>query len=150
VKNCAPQDLSEFETGKCILIITAGGAVDPQSVCQELPLARKLAVAKTSTEIVGIGAIKRIRIAYAQRVMRKSGFAFDPATPELGYVAIDEKYRGRQLSREIVAALLSCSGPLFATTDSEHMKRTLAVSGFNSKGHEWQGNRSKLSLWIKV
>lgn len=149
VRHCSARDLSVVETEKCILIITGGGAVDPYSASLELPRARELALAWSKTEIVGIGAIKRIRTDYAQRVIQRSGFAFDPTVPELGYVAVDDKHRGQGLCREIVAALLSCSVPLFATTDNEHMKRTLATSGFNAKGHEWKGNRGNLSLWIK-
>jgi RimJ/RimL family protein N-acetyltransferase len=70
--------------------------------------------------------------------------------PELGYVAVDSDHQGRGLSSRIVAALLSeHAGPLFATTDNEFMKKTLAKSGFMQKGKEWNGQRGRLTLWIK-
>ena len=150
VTSCAPGDLSAPEIERCVSIITSGEAVDPQSAARELPRASALVVVRTKGEIVGVGAIKRIRIGYAEGVAQKSGFTFGRSTPELGYVAIDDKHRGKRLSHRIVAALLTEHvGPLFATTDDEHMKRTLAAAGFIRKGHEWRGNRRELSLWLK-
>jgi len=40
-------------------------------------------------------------------------------------------------------------GPLFATTDDVRMKATLGKVGFTQKGYEWDGDRGRLSLWVK-
>jgi hypothetical protein len=91
---------------------------------------------------------KRIRHAYALNKADKSGAAFPPDTPELGYVAIDSDHRGKNLSHRIVAGLIAKhTGPLFATTSSDRMKATLTKVGFVLKGHEWQGGKAPLSLW---
>jgi Acetyltransferase (GNAT) family len=150
VTKCGPGNLSAPEVDRCVSIITCGEAVDPESAARELPRASALAIVRTHGEIVGVGAIKRVRTGYAEGVGQKSGFTFDPGTAELGYVAIDYKHRRRGLSRRIVAQLSSqYSGPLFATTDSEYMRKTLAAAGFVRKGHECKGQRGELSLWIR-
>ncbi len=151
VESCAPVDLAPAELASCLVIIRSGEAVDRNSAAAELPRAALLAIARTgSKKIVGVGAIKRVRAGYAARIAQRSGATFDPTTPELGYVAVDGGHRNRGLSRRIVAALLSQhKGGLFATTDSQYMKKTLAGSGFVQNGHEWKGRRGRLSLWTR-
>lgn len=148
---CAPGELSSQELARCVAIIREGEAVDPRYAAVELPRARALAVACKGTEIVGVGAIKRLRPDYAARKGRESGHAFDKNMPELGYVAVDPQHRGHLLSHRLVSALLANHrGPLFATTDNAAMKRTLAKAGFKKKGHDWTGGRGQLSLWIRA
>lgn len=150
VKSCLPDELSNAEIERCVAIIRSGEAVDPEAAAAELPLASALAVARRGSVIVGVGAIKRVRIRYASRVAKESGFTFDPKTPELGYVAVDENHRRQGLSHRILEALVAKhGGKLFVTTDSEGMKKTLAAGGFEQQGREWEGNRGQLSLWIK-
>src|SRR5258708_27907274 len=88
VKPHAMGDLAEAELVACIAIIKRGNAVNPRSVEAELPRASVVAVARKGPQIVGAGAIKRIRRAYASRIADRSGVSFDPETPELGYVAV--------------------------------------------------------------
>lgn len=71
VTNCVPDDLSNAEIESCVAIIRNGGAVDPESAEGELPHASALAVARRGAEIVGVGAIKRIRPRYASGVAQK-------------------------------------------------------------------------------
>jgi RimJ/RimL family protein N-acetyltransferase len=97
-----------------------------------------------------LGAIKRIRRGYASAIGERSGIEFPSGTPELGYVAVDEKHRGNRLSPRIVAELLKKNAaPLFATTDNDRMKNTLEKAGFRRQGREWDGKRGRLSLWLK-
>jgi hypothetical protein len=149
VVTCAPGALSGADIERCIAIITSGDAVDPKSAARELPRTSALALVRTEGEIVGVGAIKRVRTGYTADIAQKSGFVFDSGTAELGYVAVDDKHRGKRLSHRIVEALTAQHGPLFATTDNEYMKRSLAAAGFVKKGHGWKGNRDELSLWIR-
>ncbi len=151
VRACTPGDLSSEELARCVAIIKEGEAVDPDFAEAELPHASVLAVARKGTEVVGLGAIKRPRPHYAARNARESGHSFDTNMPELGYVAVDSEHRGNRLSHRIVSALLAKhKGPLFATTDNEAMKRTLATTGFEKKGKDWTGRRGQLSLWIRA
>jgi predicted GNAT family N-acyltransferase len=153
VTSYAPGDLTEGELGACIAIIKRGDAVDPESADEELGRSEVIAIVRKGADIVGVGAIKRVRTGYASTIARsrKSGSSFDPNTLELGYVAVDAQHRKRGLSRRIVAKLLSKhQDRLFATTSNEGMKKTLAGAGFVRKGREWRGQKhNQLSLWIK-
>jgi predicted GNAT family N-acyltransferase len=149
----APGDLVDGDHNTCIAIIKRGHAVNPESADDELGRSEVIAIARKGADIVGVGAIKRVRTGYASTIAssRKSGSSFDPNTLELGYVAVDAQHRKRGLSHRIVAELLSKHpGRLFATTSNDGMKKTLAGAGFVRKGREWRGqNHNQLSLWIK-
>ena len=147
VQACSAGDLSKAERVTCIAIVRSGEAVDPVTMRSDLPRARMLVLARNKNRILGVGAIKPVRRLYAAKVARRSAFPFDPDVPELGYVAVDTPHRGRRLSHRIVAELLSKhQGPLFATTSSEAMKRTLAKAGFVQKGCEWRANGKAFPL----
>jgi GNAT superfamily N-acetyltransferase len=66
------------------------------------------------------------------------------------YIAVHDQHRGNGLSHRLVHELLNDRvGALYATTDDEYMKRTLVAAGFAQQGGEWEGNRGRLSLWIR-
>lgn len=136
----------------CLSVIGEGDAVNLKSAQRELPLAT-VVVKRDSQDIVAVGAIKRQRPEYASTISVKSGFSFDKNIHELGYVAVRESHRGRGMSHEISAKLLSefKSRPLFATTSHDGMKRNLQKAGFVQRGKEWTGTKGNLlSLWIKT
>jgi len=150
IETCVPRDLTAAEIATCVAIVSKGEAVRPKSMERELPLAGVLAVVRKGRQIVGVGAIKRVRARYAETIANRSGESFPADTPELGYVALDPRHRGNHLSPRIVAALLAKHrGPLFATTDCDRMKSGLSKAGFVRKGGEWEGGRDRLSLWLK-
>jgi hypothetical protein len=151
IKARAPRQVSLRDLRQCIGIVKAGDAVDSESAAVEIPRAQVLALASTGNFIVGVGAIKRRRPEYASHIAERSGASFDLNAPELGYIAVDSKHQGHELSGRIVQELLSShADALFATTSSERMKKTLAQAGFVQKGSEWEGRKNQqLSLWIK-
>jgi hypothetical protein len=145
-----PSDLTGAEMTRCVTIVQEGEAADPGSVETELPLATVLAVLRKREEIVGVGAIKRVRLEYARRIAKRSGHDFPPETSELGYVARVPHHRGHRLAPRIVAALLTRpEGPLWATTDSDSMKAALLDATFEQRGRKWNGGRGELSLWTR-
>jgi GNAT superfamily N-acetyltransferase len=146
-----PSKIPLRDLSRCIKIVRTGNAVDPDSASAELPHSKILAFALAGGHIVGVGAIKRRRPAYARQIAERSGASFDPNTLELGYVAVEPNHRGRGLSELIVQELLTHHlDSLFATTSSEHMKRTLTRVGFAERGNAWLGrNGDQLSLWLK-
>jgi hypothetical protein len=73
VKACAAADLNEEDRAACVAIIKSGEAVDLESATIELPRASVIAVARRGKEIVGVGAIKRIRTGYTSDKAYKSG-----------------------------------------------------------------------------
>ena len=143
-------ELTESDVAACAAIVAEGGAVNVKSATAELPKARLVVMLRRDNIIVGVGAIKRERPDYASEKAQLSGFHFDPNTPELGYVAVANEHRGRGLSSRVVEALTAGHpGRLFATTDNEFMKRTLAGARFAQRGASWEGQRGQLSLWIR-
>lgn len=146
-----PAKLSLAQISACIAIIKDGGAVDTASAKAQLPRAAAAAIAWKGRDIVGVGAIKRMRRAYASEIAERSGQPFPSDTLELGYVAVHRDHRQKGLSGRLVAALLEAhNGRLFATTYTEAMKKTLAAASFVHKGREWKSVRGEmLSLWLK-
>lgn len=151
LKPCAPSELTPEELKRCMALIGAGGAVNPNTMKRDLPRSQVLGIARHHGQIVGVGVIKPMRKQYSAGIAVKSGYLFPPDTPELGYVSVDPTHQGYGLSHEITELLLSqYRGRLFATTDSSRMKKTLADAGFRQKGKEWQGERGVLSFWEKA
>ena len=93
VKACARGALSDNEWRRCVEIIAAGGAVAVNGA--RLRAATTIVLARNGSDIVGVGTIKGIRKAYAAGIAgpEKSGYAFPPETPELGYVAVDLEHQ---------------------------------------------------------
>lgn len=152
VESVEVSELSAAEYERCIEIIKSGGAVDPTSARRELRRAPHVVVVRKDSEIVAVGAIKRIRPDYSRRIAIRSGFEFRPNTPELGYVSVDLAHQHKGLSLRIVNRLLEmCTEQPFATTSCPYMKRTLERAGFQPRGQLWTGSRSaaELSLWIR-
>ena len=142
--------LTGGELAVCIGIIGKGAAVDLESARRELPRATAVAITRLDGRIVGVGAIKRQRPAYAMSISKRADYAFPTHTLELGYVAVDPPHRGQGLSHALVAALLSGRpDSLFATTSSAQMKNSLSKGGFAYQGREWDGDNSRLSLWLR-
>jgi len=147
---CSPNDLSKPEKSSCIALVRSGGALINSDAAAGVLRASVFAVARERGRIVAVGAIKPIRRKYASEVAKKSTYAFDPTTPELGYVAVDTQHRNRGLSCRVVEALLeNHTGNIFATTDDKFMMKTLQRAAFVRRGKKWKGNRGILSLWIR-
>jgi GNAT superfamily N-acetyltransferase len=151
LRTCPPSDLSKQELGECIDLVASGNAVDPQSARRGLPKAVLIAVVRTDGKIVGVGAIKRTRPEYASDKAVRSGVTFCTTTLELGYVCVAADHQRKGLSGRIVESLTQrYTRPLFATTSSPAMKKTLRSVGFVKRGCEWEGNSGvMLSLWLK-
>jgi len=150
----SPSEVSAQQIHECVALLDRGEAVDADAARDELPCAECIALVfdSDSQNIVGVGAIKQRRPRYATRVAERSGYPLDPKTHELGYVAVDESRRRRGISHEITSLLLSKfrERPVFATTSSTGMKRTLSHANFAQQGHEWPGKYGILSLWVKT
>ena len=150
VECCEVEGLSEAEKTRCLQLIAAGGAVNPDTAARDFPRSSLIAVARKAGEVVGVASIKPIREAYARGRATKAGFRFDPQTPELGYVVVDPAHRGNKLSSRMAKALVRNGAALFATTSDPSIKAALKGAGFVQRGVEWKGNRGDLiSLWIR-
>ena len=149
VTNLMSGPVTDAELAICVGIIEKGEAVNVALAGSELPKATAVAVTRLNGAIVGVGVIKRERLDYAEKISERAGFVFPAETLELGYVAVDQAHRGNGLSHALVAALIANrNDALFATTSSKQMKKVLCKAGFARGGDEWDGNNSRLSLWL--
>jgi hypothetical protein len=150
VSVCIPSDLPKADLARCIALVESGGAVRRGSAAVGIPEAHLIAVVRVDSEVVGVGAIKQSRPTHVREMEIESGELLPIGILEMGYIAVDPVHRGERLSPKIVSALLSeHEGPLFATTDHDRMKATLAKAGFTENKHMWTGQRGQLSLWTK-
>ena len=142
--------LTHAELENCISIIQKGDAVNLESARDELPKATVVTLAHLNDQIVGVGAIKRMRTEYAAKISKRAGFAFSAESMELGYVAVDPAHRGNRLSYALVASLIAGRNEtMFATTSSERMMKALTRGEFVRQGDEWEGNSARLTLWLR-
>ena len=103
-----------------------------------------------TSRIVAAAALKQPTAVYRRDKFNKAGasIAGFEAALELGYVVISPDMQGRRLSGGLVTAIVEqVTGPTFATTDSNTMRKNLERSSFIRVGDEWQGQRGMLSLW---
>ena len=89
-----PVEFTTADLAACVGLIGGGGAVNPASSERELPLATYVTVVRAEGQVVGVGAIKRIRPDYTSKVAIRSGAPIDPGTPELGYVSVSAEHQG--------------------------------------------------------
>ena len=137
-----PSELTTVETRECVNLVVDGGAVGRKFVEQRFPDCVHVAVTRLGTEIVGVGAIKSGDHPHTNTVADESGVELPKDVDELGYVAVKPQHQQRGFAGEMVRALLSeHDGPLFATTLSEWMMRTLASVGFRAASPRVGGYR---------
>jgi predicted GNAT family N-acyltransferase len=136
-----------------VSLVESGGAIDSDSIEQQLPKAESIAFIDRSGKIVAAAAKKKPSAHYAESISCKSGYHLAHDTPEMGYVVVAKGCEGQRLSSKVIARILFefGDGPVFATTSEQKIKRVLAKSGFNWVGHEWKSDRTgeMLSLWVR-
>ncbi len=147
--------MDEESLAACATIVKAGGAVQMSlsAVREALADAQLIAIFREheTEKIVAVGAIKADRPSYRRRQFRNAKIPIDgyENAAEIGYIAVDDAFRGNGLSAKIMRALGVESSKFFATTDNIKMKKSLAKSQFYCVGTDWEGGRGALSLWVK-
>ena len=140
--DCSPQALEDFEN-----LVAKYGTVDPEGFTQRIRDAfRLLFLRKADGQLVGVGALKRPRLAYRSRVFAKARATTPPDEYriELGWVAVTKSHQGRGLSRRIIGPLISLSENenLFATTRADARAiRFAADYGFKPVGKPYPSGR---------
>jgi GNAT superfamily N-acetyltransferase len=133
------------ELHACLTLLADGGAVDLRFASRLLPLASSVSFARYDGEIVGLAALKTLRIDYIESISSKSGFQLSADSLELGYVVVSEHHRGKGLGTSLVSRLIEIARrPLFATTYERTMIRMLAAQGFEVRGGTWKSRHGEL------
>lgn len=142
-------------------LVVSAGEVDPEGFDQRVKRAQGLIfLYGESEELVGVAAVKRPNQSYKQRVFKKAKSREDPARYlfELGWVVVDDRFRGNGFSRTLVdrAVSLVAGDNLFATTRSDNipMRKTNEKRGFVMSGVPFRTSRKdryhELLLFIRV
>jgi len=157
---CTPAELAAFEC-----FVRTGGEVTTGGFRELLMQAQKLVFLYEEDEdvgqaLAGVAALKTPRNSYKRKVFRKSHSPESPADYvfEAGWIFVDEKYRGRRHSQELLKAVLKFAGdsPFYATTRQENkpMRRTNTRCGLRESGSPYLSEDGKynlvLYLWSKA
>jgi hypothetical protein len=152
--DCSTQELTAFEQ-----LVIAGGAVEPGGLSRRVHAALQLLFLRTTEGVLaGVGALKRPSLGYRTKIFRvaESELAANLYTLELGWVVVDDRYRGQRLPARIVGDLLrvAANEPLFATTRADKAAMHYALEGnrFKREGVPFPSEREdyQLVLFIRV
>jgi len=140
--DCTGEALADFEK-----LVLEGGAVNPQGLTQRIRNAFRLLFLRTSDgRLVGVGALKRPRPSYRNRVFAnaQATAASDEYRVELGWVVVAKTHQGQGLSTRIVGELLSFAKDenIFATTRADQrVMRYASDHGFEINGKPYPSGR---------
>jgi predicted GNAT family N-acyltransferase len=146
--------LTDFQLNKYLDFLREGGAIKYFKTAKKgLESAFAIVELEEQENLVGIGAVKQIRSEYNLKISERSGYPLDWNANEIGYIAVDRRYRGKGLSKDIVSQLLKETThyhQVFATTSNPAMSATFDSQGFIPRGTSWEGKEGDaLTLWVK-
>lgn len=148
---CTPAEIDVFSR----LLCRAFGAGTGDRA-RRIARARCLVFLREGEELLGIAALKAPRPSHRRGVFVKAGVPLSgPAPPhELGWVVVEERQRGRRLSRLLVESALQAAGQaeVFATSHTENlaMHATLRRCGFTAVGDPYFSRRHERRLVLFV
>jgi predicted GNAT family N-acyltransferase len=151
-----PATFSQDERRHFCELVELGGEVDTIALEQNVTNARALVFARSNGRVLGVGAIKRPKSTYREKVANDSGFnlSCDLYPFELGYIFVQEEARGWGLSHQIVSAALNETDGqnIFATAraDNQGMLRALCRASFLQVGHDYSGRNSRTLIRLLV
>lgn len=149
--DCTAQALADFEK-----LVTEGGAIGQPGLTQRIRNAFRLLFLRTSDgQLVGVGALKRPRPAYRDKVFAnaRATTPSDEYRVELDWVVVAQTHQGRGLSTRIIGELLAFAKHenVFATTRAdERVMRYASDHGFEVNGKPYPSGRGyDLVLYLR-
>jgi predicted GNAT family N-acyltransferase len=151
IKSASQMTAQEIEN--CFSLLEQGKSVDMKSAKEIFPLCQTVALIVGNGAILACGAIKPLREDYAETIGEKSHYGVYLGF-ELGYVAVDSKFRGQGFARHTVKTLVREmeGSSLFAVTANSTMQKINLQCGFNKAGVEWKSKinpEQNLSLYVR-
>jgi RimJ/RimL family protein N-acetyltransferase len=150
-------ECSTDELNKFVKLVEKGDEVDRCNLSDRVKRAQFLAFSyDESNNLVGVGAIKQPNTTYRNSVFSKAKSNHPPNQydVELGWIYIEEDFRGRGIGKTIVRELLEKikDKKVYATTrtDNDTMKHILKYFKFHESGEEYKSTRGKHSLVLFV
>jgi predicted GNAT family N-acyltransferase len=153
-----PTDLSAADRAEFAALVRKGGEVKAEGLEDRIDRAASLVLLRHDGQLIGIAAVKNPYQSYRAKIARKSGIELpsDRFPFELGWVFVDEAFRGRHLSRNLVACALDFIDDvgIFATSraDNANMHRTMNHFGFEAQGRDFHsdGGDYQLRLFVRA
>ena len=149
--DCTAQALADFEK-----LVIEGGAVDPQGLTQRIRNAyRLLFLQAPDGQLVGVGALKRPKPGYRNRVFAEARATTPPDgyRVELGWVVVAKSHQGRRLWTRIVDELIAAAKNenVFATVRADKRGMRFASDhGFELNGKPYPSGRGyDLVLYLR-
>jgi predicted GNAT family N-acyltransferase len=152
----SPAECSSEELALFARFVRDGGEVQSQGLPGRIRQAKALAFLVENGQAIGIAALKQPNQGYRAGVFAKAKAIETPDRfpYEVGWVVIDEKHRGRKLSRALVDAVLSRSEgcDVFATsvTTRKFMHRTLMHFDFAQHGQPYPSSQRDEDLFLFI
>ncbi|MDB5874599.1 MAG: N-acetyltransferase [Ramlibacter sp.] len=145
---CSAPDLDRFKR-----LVRKGEEVRLQTLDSLVSHALVLALVRVGAEEAAVGALKRPNPLYRKKVFAKAGVA-DPERfgHELGWVYVEEAFRGRGIAPAIVGALVAHlpQASAYATSLEVNlpMHRALELHGFARAGKPYASTRPNKMLLL--
>jgi len=140
--DCTAQALADFEK-----LVVEGGAVDPQGLTERIRNASRLLFLRASGgQLVGVGALKRPRPGYRNKVFAnaRATIPSDEYPIELGWIVVAKSHQGRGLWARIAGELLAFAKNenVFATARADkRAMRYASDHGFEVNGKPYPSGR---------
>ncbi len=147
---------SEFTLGEIYQLsqlINSGGAVHTVGL-QIVTQAQQIATCTYDNKTIGVGAIKKPKAEYIQKVFKNAGLEQDFSSfyYEIGWLSVDPIFRGQQISATLNHMLLDqLHGPIFATTVARQWPNPLVLHfRFRQRGNPWPSEISPAKIELLV
>jgi predicted GNAT family N-acyltransferase len=152
-----PGEFSKSEKTAFVRFVANAGEV-AAGLPELVEKAQVLVMLCNEGELIGTAAIKRPRSHYHEGVFKKaaSPAAFIDYPFEIGWIVVDQRYQGQQLSGQLIdAALGAVSGArIYATTRANNTRihRVLKTRGFVRNGKPYASGQHEgedIVLYLK-
>jgi GNAT superfamily N-acetyltransferase len=149
-----PAELADQAVDELVGLLVAGKEVSGPNLRQKVLLCTQLVVEWREGRPIGLAAVKSPVQSYRRKTAVRAGVG-QTILPvvELGYVVVDESYRGHGIGPallQIAAGLVD--GEAFATSRSHTIQQTLLSIGFGQHGSPFVTDAKKppLRLYVRV
>jgi GNAT superfamily N-acetyltransferase len=150
--DCASEEIAQFRA-----MVVKGGEVTSKTLDALIQRAEALAFVTVDKALAGVAGLKNPNPNHKREVFETAGSLelIDGYRFELGWIYVDDGFRNKGYSRQLVAELLPKANNMgvYATSliDNEPMHRSLAREGFVKVGKSWPSKRKGkfLALFLK-
>ena len=149
---CSDNDLNSFE-----VLVRKGDEVNPIGLSDRIRNAERLIfLVEDDGVLSGVAALKKPLANYKNKVFNNSESIenADEFNFEVGWIYIEEDFRGRKYSQLLLEEVLKLVGEnrIYATTreNNERMRKTNSRFGLEQSGHSYPSNNGNYNLVLYV